>query len=273
MSSVLDYTDYRKFLADYLQAAKKTRPELSHRYIQRHMGVSSSGFLSNVIKGKKNLTPAMATRLVRVLKLPKEESRYFECLVLFNQAKSHDERHEYLTRLRSRMPRALTPKQMTLFSKWYYVVVREMLSYVNFSDDYESLASEIAPPITVQQAKEAVRTLTDIGLVRRGSGGLYVQADNAIATDDEVRSADLASFQLHTMDMAKNALRKTPGEQRDISTLTVSMSEKNFERFKGEIQRFRKHLASLACNDQAPDGVYQINIQLFPMTRGQNGNP
>lgn len=270
MPSVLDYTDYRKFLADYLQEAKVTRPELSHRFIQRHMGVSSSGFMSNVIRGKKNLTTAMATKLVRVLKLPRDESRYFECLVLFNQAKSHDERHEYLRRLRSSMPRALTPRQMTLFSNWYYVVIREMLSYVRFRDDYESLAAQIEPPITAQQAKEAIRVLTEIGLVRRSAGGWYAQADDAIATDDEVRSADLASFQLHTMEMAKTALRKVPGDRRDISTLTVSMSEKGFERFKGEIQRFRKHLATLACGDQSPNGVYQVNIQLFPMTRGQD---
>ncbi len=270
MPNVLDYTDYRKFLADFLQEAKLTRPGLSHRSIQRQMGVSSSGFISNVLRGKKNLTPAMATKLMRVLKLPKEDSRYFECLVLFNQAKSHDERHEYLRRLRRSMPRALSPRQMTLFSQWYYVVIREMLSYVAFRDDYQGLAAEIAPPITAQQAKEAIRVLTEIGLIRRNPGGWYTQADNAIATDDEVRSADLAGFQLHTMEMAKTALRKTPSDRRDISTLTVSMSEKGFERFKGEVQRFRKHLASLACADQSPNGVYQINIQLFPLTRGRD---
>jgi len=58
-----------------------------------------------------------------------------------------------------------------------------------------------------------------------------------------------------------------PAESRDISTLTLSVSETTFREIKAEVQLFRKHLSAIACADQFADRVYQVNIQLFPLTR------
>lgn len=267
MRSVLDYSDYRKFLGDYLADAKKERAELSHRYIQTRMGISSSGFIANVIAGKKNLSPASAAKLARVLKLPKPQAHYFECLVLFNQARTVEDRNEYLAKLRGTAARTLSASQLTMFAKWYYVVVRAVLSYYPFRGDYAALASQITPAISPDQAREAVTVLEGLGLVKAKPGGIYELCDAAVTSGDEVKSTDLASFQLTTMDMAKAALNKAPAGSRDISTLTLSVSEATFREIKAEVQLFRKHLSAIACADKLADRVYQVNIQLFPLTR------
>jgi uncharacterized protein (TIGR02147 family) len=267
MPSVLDYSDYRRFLGDFLASAKKSRSDLSHRAIQQRMGISSSGYVANVLSGKKNLTPAAAAKLARILKLSKTESRYFECLVLFNQARSLDDRNEYLARMRACSSKLMSASQLTLFSKWYYVAVRALLSYNARPASNAALAAQLSPPITPEQAGEAVRVLSDLGFVRRAAGGGYELADAAVTSGDEVKSVDLARFQVETLEMAKNSLQRTPSEQRDISTLTLSVSRDTFQEIKAEIQLFRKHLSAIACADPAPDRVCQVNIQLFPLTR------
>jgi len=267
MRSVLDYSDFRKFLADFLGDAKAERKELSHRYIQTRMGISSSGFIANVLAGKKNLSPASASKLARILKLPKAQTRYFECLVLFNQARTVEDRNEYLVRLRGCAARTLSASQLTVFAKWYYVAIRAVLSYYPFRGDYTALASRLIPAISAEQAREAITLLDGLDLIRAKADGTYEMKDAAVTSGDEVKSADLASFQMATMDMARTALNKVPAESRDISTLTLSVSETTFREIKAEVQLFRKHLSAIACADQFADRVYQVNIQLFPLTR------
>ena len=87
MISVFDYQNYRLFLSDFLSYKKQHEKGFSQRDILRKMGVSSTGFLSNVLSGRNNLTTTQVATLSKVLKLKKAEAAYFEAMVLFTQAK------------------------------------------------------------------------------------------------------------------------------------------------------------------------------------------
>jgi uncharacterized protein (TIGR02147 family) len=55
--------------------------------------------------------------------------------------------------------------------------------------------------------------------------------------------------------------------------VTMTLSEKNFREIKALIQRFRKELLAIADQDQSPEGVYQVNFQLFPLAKGAKKEP
>jgi uncharacterized protein (TIGR02147 family) len=67
--------------------------------------------------------------------------------------------------------------------------------------------------------------------------------------------------------LASNALEQVSTPRRDISTLTAGVSEEGFNIIKKEIQLFRKRLVQLIDEDKNQDRVYQINFQLFPLTK------
>ena len=69
------------------------------------------------------------------------------------------------------------------------------------------------------------------------------------------------------------ALDRFPGPERDISSVTMALSDKNFREIKVLIQRFRKELLAIADQDQRPEGVYQVNFQLFPLAKGAAKEP
>ena len=73
------------------------------------------------------------------------------------------------------------------------------------------------------------------------------------------------------MDMAKRSLEKHPAEKRDISFVSLTLSEESFSQVKSEVRAFRKRLLLTAKDEQKPDRVYQCNIQLFPVTRQPGG--
>jgi len=95
---VFAYTDYRKFLQDWLLAARERRG-FSLRVFAGRAGIGSQGHLKMVIDGKRNLGVSGLERFMNGLRLMGGERLYFRNLVLWNQAASDEERAHYEGRL------------------------------------------------------------------------------------------------------------------------------------------------------------------------------
>jgi uncharacterized protein (TIGR02147 family) len=239
------------------------------------MGISSTGFLSNVMAGRKNLTPIQIIKLAKIIKMNKAESAYFEAMVYFTQAKVIDEKNEYFNRLVTLQKvklKVLDKKKMSVFSKWYYVVIRELLYFYRYNGSNPSaLGHKMEPTIRHTEAEQAIRYLEDLGLILKDKDGNYRQVDNAVTSGDEVRSLHLTNFQLATMELAKRAIQKIPASERDVSVLTMTLSPDTFQMIKSELQHIRKRIAKIAVDEDKPDRVYQLNIQFFPVTKKLEG--
>ena len=267
---VLEYLNYREFLRDAVGWLKEHDQTFSQKGVQFELGISSSGFLSNVLVGRKNLTANQAARMTRILKLNGIDSAYFEALVLFTQARTTDEKNEFFGRLmnmQSAQLKQLPENTLTLFSKWYYVAIREVIDLVKWKDDYGFLAASLQPAIKVGEAKEAVDVLLQLGLIRRNQNGIMKTSDTAISAGDELASKHVLHFQVTTMDLAKQALQDVSAANRDISVLSMGLSEDSFRLVKNEIRHFRKRLAKIAIEDKAASRVYQLNFQFFPLSQ------
>jgi len=269
MPSIYNYINYRDYLRDYFVEQKQFQKQMTHRAVLQMMGVSSTGFLSNVITGKKNINREMGAKLGKIISLAPREQRYFTTMVAYTHAKSIEEKKKYLDRLLAQRKTTVAPlrsEQFSIFSKWYYVYIRDMLCFYNFTDNYEALAAMLDPPIKSQEARDAILDLEKLGFIAKDDDGCYRPAEHLISTGDETHSVQLANFQLATMEMAKRSLEKHPADKRDISFVSMTLSSESFLRVKSEVQDFRKKLLLIARDEKQPDRVCQCNIQLFPVT-------
>lgn len=272
MPNLYEFVNYRLYLQDFLAEHKKdAEPDYSHKMILAKMGISSTGFLSNVIAGRKNLTPIQIIKLAKILRMNKAESAYFEAMVYFTQAKLIDEKNEYFNRLVTLQKvnlKVLDKKKMSVFSKWYYVVVRELLYFYRYNGSNPSgLGHKVEPTIRHSEAVQAIRYLEELGLIEKDAKGYYKQVENAVTSGDEVKSLHLTNFQLATMELAKRAIQKIPAAERDVSVLTMTLSQDTFQMVKSELQYIRKRIAKIAVDEDKPDRVYQLNMQFFPVTK------
>ncbi len=270
MVNIFQYQNYRAFLKDFLDEEKNANPHFSHRAILMRMEVSSSGFLANVISGRNNLTNSHVSKLSKILRLDKAQSQYFEWLGHFTQAKTMDEKNDYYLRmadLQKSKLKVLDASQLSFFAKWHYSIIRELLNFFEFRDDYKDLARRVDPPIRESEAREAVAALEKMGLIVKDESGVYRQKEAIISSGDEVSSMHVVNYQLATMDRAKRALEKIRGTDRDISVLTMTLSDKSFREIKSEVQQFRKKLLRIAELETNPDQVFQLNINLFSVTK------
>lgn len=272
MVLIYDYFDYRKLLKDLFEEQKLKNKHFSYRILGDIVGFTSAGFFTKILQGTVNISPKNALSFAKAFHLSKLETRYFEQLVLFNQAKTHEERRYYFEQLiaaRRTKIKTITDIQYELFSEWYYVAIRELLDFYPFYGDYKELSSLLMPNIQPGEAKKAVETLERLDLIHKHPDGYYEKTEQVLSTGESWMSIAITNFQMKTAELAKDAIQNYPKEIREFSTLTLSISQETFESIRERVKCFRQELLQIAKQDTQADRVYHLNVHLFPFTLPQ----
>ncbi len=274
MNSIFRYTDYRKFLGDYYLAQKESNPYFSYQLLADRAGFKSKTYLHKIINGQKNLARVSILSVAKAIKLKRTETAYFEALVNFNDARTARDKEYYFRILRelghSDPARPVLSSQVEYFSQWYYVVIRELVTIKNFKDDFKALAKQVEPPILPEQARKAVEVLLELGLIKKLPSGKYMQTEQSLTTDMDTTPFAVQLFQKQSLNLASESIERHDKAVRDISTLTLGISENGFDQIRQEIVSFRRRIVEIVRNDNPADRVYQFNFQLFPVSEVKN---
>lgn len=272
---IFDYLDFRAFLRDFYRDQKDQGHPFSFRAFARRAGIRSYNYLQLVMKGERDLSATMATQFARGCGLEAREAEYFCELVAFGQANTSDERnraYERLSRFRSfRAAHRLEPAQAAYHECWYIPAIRELAALPTFRDDPKWIASILQPPISLNQAKEALVTLCNLGLLVRNADGRLIQADPLVTTGSGPHGHHIVNFHRAMIHQATRALDEVPRDQRDISSITFSIPQAKIADLKQRIAAFRQEILALAEGLGPADQVIQLNIQLFPLSMKKEG--
>jgi len=268
--NVYDFTDYRRYLAAYYAYAKAEQYGFSFRLFSKRAGLRSTNYLRLVIDGQRNLSRDMAVRFATGCELNGGAAEYFCELVEYGQAKTTADKsrvYERLGRFRPfREARRLDGAHSEYYSRWYVPAVRELVRRPDFREDPKWLARQLVPSISVGQAKKALALLHELALVERDVSGRLVQTAPLVTTGPAPLGHHIYAFHHAMIDRAKGALDQLPRDEREISNITVCVSQKKFVELKERITAFRRELLRTAELDDSPERVVQINFQLFPMS-------
>lgn len=264
-----DFLNYRELLKETLENKKRENPYFSYRWLSKRAGISSTGFLSLVLNGKRNISPDLASRLCDALKFTKKESAYFTTLVRYNQSENPDEKKrlfEELLALRPSNARSIASDQQQYFNKWYYSAIREIISLVEISDNYRQISEMIAPQISIQEVRKAIDLLLRLGLIYRDQNHILRRTDNLITSAGaSIDPSAIRKYQSDTIDLAKSALYNVEKELRDISTITLSTNKEGMEMIRARLEQCRSEIMAIVSQSKNCDRVIQLNMQLFPL--------
>jgi uncharacterized protein (TIGR02147 family) len=282
MESIFTYTDYRKYIADFFEERKRLNKHFSLRMLAERSGFKARDFLMRVMRGDRNLSLEGAGKLSDFFRFSEKQSEYFHILVQFNQADTTSDKESFYQRLseirKYGAHQKLRQDQFEYLTAWYHSALRSLLPVLGPNalpsgpDDWEKVAKLLDPPITAKQARDSVDLLLRLGLLEKDSKGKFAVDKAALSTGDEVASLGVAAFHRATMELAKRSIDRHPPTARDISGITMSISQEGFRRIKSEIRAFRKKIQAIASGDMGEDMVYQLNLHLIPLTRHQ-GTP
>jgi uncharacterized protein (TIGR02147 family) len=267
--SVFDYLDYRQFLRDFYNQQKKTNTFFSYRYIGNKVGMDSS-FLIKVLQGHLHVAEDRIEKFHKICNFNDKEATYFEALVHFNKAKSEKESKLYFEKMLS-INKAKSDKivesQYEFFQKWYYSAVWSLLDGAPFKGDIKELGNLLTPPIGVKESKAAIKLLEDLKLIVQDADGAYRAVGLNLTTGKEWRSVAIMQYQREMIKLAEESLERFRKDERDISTLTVNIPEAAIPEIRELTGEFRESLKKLVNSYTDTDRVYQMNIQMFPLTQ------
>lgn len=274
LPNIFTHLEYRRYLEDYFRARKEQEPAFSHRTFSRLCGVATPNYLLLIIQGKRNLGETNIAGVSSALGHTAREAAYFRQMVEFDQAATVEAKALHFRRMaKSREPyeiSALDQTRLSHYKNWYNLAIRELLGFYPFDPSdkyaYRRLASMLSPSITETQARAAVRQMLKLGLLKRQASGRIVQSERFLSTGDEVKSLFVRAQHRAMGEMGIRSLDLFPPELRDVSGLTISISDHGFQVLKEEMQLFRKRLLERVKQDRDPGHVYQINFQMFPLT-------
>jgi uncharacterized protein (TIGR02147 family) len=272
--TLFEYMDYREFLRDLIEAFKMENPAYSMRAFAAKLACNPGQF-NRILKGERNLLPAHIVEIGTIAKFSKKEKRFFELLVSYNHAKKQTEReyfYDQMQQFRNANVKQVSSEQYLLYSHWYYLVIRELLSIVNCDDQSEDQCKRFSklldPSISISEMKDAFETMLRIGVIEKKADGRIAPAERFTASGGEVPQVIVNRFLLEFTDLARRALDIVPRNKRRFSTLTFSASQQGFQKISERIDEFRREILGIIEEDQNElDRVYHLNFHLFPVSK------
>lgn len=270
MVAVYDYQNFRLFIAEAMEEKRKQSKAFSLRAFASKSGFSSHTFLPKVISGSRNLASDSARKVGIALGLKGSDLRYFETLVDYNQCLDEDERSRLYRELMgiyaARNKQPLDDRHSQYYDFWYFPVVRHLAAYAPWKNNYAKLAEMVAPPITEEQAKDAVNCLVELGLLRKDDEGSWSVNSNTINVDKiplVARTKGRRDILLRGLD----AQERFSAQERFTYCALLSMNESSKENVITLLRDAGKKSIEEASQDQGVNRVYQAVLQLFPVSQ------
>jgi uncharacterized protein (TIGR02147 family) len=271
MQALFEYDNYRHYLRDYMAWSRSFNKKFSLRYFALKAGFNSHSFLDNVVKGTRNLTLESVEKVGKGLRLGRRESLFFKALVAYNQAKTSPGREDALREMRKIRKTVqfyrVQEGQYAYYSQWYLPVLRELAVYSDWSGDPRRLAKMVRPPISPEQAEAGIKTLEAIGMLRRDADGTLVQT-NQVVSAEEVPAYIFREARTQYILRAIEAAETLPPTERHVSWAVMAMSRKTYQEITRLLDEERKKAVVMASEDGDVEGIYALNIQVFPLVEG-----
>ena len=269
MGPIIEYTDYRKAILDYYQERKRVSA-FTWRDFAAKAGFASAVYLKYVGEGKKNLSAAGALQTAQAMGLDGYERDYFGLLVEYAHAKSDDAKREIFAKIcalaDSHRVKIVGKDDFKFFSSWKNIVLREIAPAMPGAKPLE-LAKKCKAAITAAEVTEILNFLSKSGLLERDSDGTYRQTNRALFMNAfDVKALAAQDLQVQMGRLAVDAVRHMPKVERNVSGLTLGLTERSRERIEREIVEFRRRIMAITTGDAETEQVFRLNLQLFPLS-------
>ncbi len=272
--NLYQFTDYRTYLVAYAQDMKHKRKQWSYGAWARVLGLKSTSSITKIVQGQREPGEEITERLIKYFEFSDKQARYFRDLIQLEKINRDPKLSVLLIEKMGKeysdsSIRIMDNKSFMTISHWYYLALRELCRTKTFKEDPEWISSRFLYRVTPRDIRQAIQVLLDVGLLAREKNGKLYLAEGRIDTTTDISSEAIKRYHEQMLEHAKIAVRETPVEEREITSTTLVMSSKNIGMAKELIREFRQNFERLLEEDTG-DRVFQIQIQLFPLTVKEN---
>lgn len=268
--SIFEFFNYRDYLRHIYEFKKEKKASFSYRVFSRILGMKSSNYVKNIIDGKRNMPPETAADVARALELSKQETRYFCALVNWNDAQDYYSKEafwqEVLKMCSKEQTHLLNHSNLRVITHWYTVALMEMVRLPDFKYDTEWIQKRFRGMLTSSEIEQAIDVLKVLGLIVVKGNGLKVTNERLFSGNEQLPAELVKRYHCQILDAATRAIH-CDSALREFQTTTFGVKRSSVEKLKNKIREIQRALVAENKEATEPEEIYQLSIQLFPVTR------
>ncbi len=228
-------------------------PQYSIRSFARSSGISHT-VLSLVLSGKRRLSKKASMQLAQHLELaPDHTEKVMRHFATSTEPSDYEE---------------LSLDAFEVISDWYHYAILSALELPNAKWDARWFAKQFG--IQILEAKLAMERLQRLKLVEEKNGpgkGQWKQTSKPIKVDNTTSTAATRKFHKQLLARAIDAIDLNKIDERDFSSTTFAMDPSLIPFAAAKIRKFRRELVAELEAKGTAGAVYNITMQLFPVTK------
>ena len=198
------------FIFTKFEERKKRNSQYSLRSFARDLELSP-GNLSDIIKGKLNISQRKACIVAERLALKDDETEFFFKLVEERNSNLYKHKQYGFETTYTILPDDI----YSIFSNWYFFAIVELVRVSDFENDVNWISKRIG--IQPEEARKAIETLKKVGLLEEVDRELK-QTYDFFAPPDSIPSDAAKKLHKQVLHKAINAVDEQAIEERDFSS-------------------------------------------------------
>ncbi|MCC7405624.1 MAG: DUF4423 domain-containing protein [Bdellovibrionales bacterium] len=274
MENVNKYHNYREFLNDHVAEMKRRHRGWSLNRWQRQLGLKSSGTLSMVLSGQRQLGEKLTQSLIRYFKFNQEQARFFERLVMLQKRQEDPKLRLFLTAHKPandpegelKPTHSQVEQVQRLLLDRFTHILREILSLRDFVPNPEWIARRLRRGPTAEVVREHLRQLQDAKLVSQSGENSWQAVPTALQLP-QPDAALLAQFHRQVLEDSARCLGEVPEAERAFHVSYLNVRRDQLPLAKKMLRQFQVEFSRLFAEPPG-DEVYQLSLQFVPITQG-----
>lgn len=266
MKPVFEYLDYRAVLRDAYEERKSESSFYSYRMMAESFGLFPSNIF-RILHGEGHLPARCQSRALEFLGLSGRSAEYYLLLISYARERTAKAKSEILEKamtLRDVARRPLEAQELEYFSRWWTAVLRALLEITEGRAVPAELARCMIPPVEETEIQTALALLQELGLVKKASSGRLLPAQAHLTAGGPAKAQAVRGFQRQILALAAESLERFKPDDRDVSTLTLSMDENAFREIRELVRECRRQIQKRVEECRASDRVLHLAMAFFP---------
>jgi uncharacterized protein (TIGR02147 family) len=246
-------THAQEILRQEFKKRKDRNPHFSLRAFAKWLGTSPAQ-LSQMMAGKRPITLKSMNKFSERLGFsPLEKKKIFNSLL---------QQHDFIETTAQKKNLHLQEDQFRLISDWFHFAILSLTRVKGAHSDPRWIARRLGIP--VEQAHEALLRLQRLGLLELKP--FFRQLGDPIEMTSSISSEAIRKYHKQNLNLAAEKIETVPVEMREFQSMTLTLNPQKISAFKNQMDEFLQQAVELSESEIGTE-VYQLNVQLFPITQ------